>query len=485
MRVSTTPARPDAEPEARRRVHAFTDDALEEDDAVGLVARLRAGQVSRREVVDAAVARTERLDPVLSAVAAERFEQARQEAAQDHDGWFAGVPTFVKDNSDVAGLPTQHGTRSFTARPAAADGDVARVLDLLGTTVLGKTRLSEFGFSATAEPPDDPPVRNPWLTSHSSGASSAGAAVLVAGGAVPLAHANDGGGSIRIPAAVNALVGLKPTRGRTPSDKMNREMPVRIVHDGVVTRSVRDSAAFLREAERAYRDLELPPVGDVTRPSRHRLRVALVTASVNGTPVDPEARAATEATARLLEDLGHHVEPVEPELPPGLADDFLLYWAFLALALTRGGRRTLGPDHDRARTDNLTRGLARHAARHAYAVPLAITRLRRARRTTRTTYAAHDVVLNPVLARPTPELGWLSPTHDYDTIVERLLSWVAFTPVQNVTGEPSLSLPGGLDSRGLPVGVQLSAAPGHDRRLLELAYELEAARPFPRIQDGA
>ncbi|GAB3660611.1 amidase [Nocardioides korecus] len=465
------------------RVHAFSDDALGEDDAVGLVARIRSGQVSRREVVDAAVARTERVDAELGAVAAQRFDRARQESLVDHDGWFAGVPTFVKDNSDLSGLPTQHGTRAFAARPARADGDVARVLGLIGTTPLGKTRLSEYGFSATAEFMDDEPVRNPWLTTHSSGASSAGAAVLVAAGAVPLAHANDGGGSIRIPAAVNGLVGLKPTRGRTPSDAMNRQMPVRIVHDGVVTRSVRDSAAFLRESERAYRDLELPPIGDVTGPARHRLRVGLATRPVNGQEVDAETLAATLATAALLEDLGHHVEPVEPVAPAHLADDFLLYWAFLALAITRGGRRTFGPDYDRSRNDHLTQGLARYAARHAWRIPAAITRLRLARRLTRTTYADHDVVLSPVLALTTPELGWLSPTQDYDTIVERLLSWVAFTPVQNVTGEPAVSLPAGLDARGLPVGVQLSAGPGHERRLLEVAYEVEAARPFRRIQD--
>ena len=465
------------------RVHAFSDDALGDDDAVALVARIRSGAVSRREVVDAAVARTERVDAELGAVAAQRFDRARQESLVDHEGWFAGVPTFVKDNSDLAGLPTQHGTRAFAARPARADGDVARVLGLVGTTPLGKTRLSEYGFSATAEYLDDEPVRNPWLTTHSSGASSAGAAVLVAAGAVPLAHANDGGGSIRIPAAVNGLVGLKPTRGRTPSDAMNRQMPVRIVHDGVVTRSVRDSAAFLRESERAYRDLELPPIGDVTGPARHRLRVGLASRPVNGQEVDAETLAATLATAALLEDLGHHVEPVEPAAPAHLADDFLLYWAFLALAITRGGRRTFGPDYDRSRNDHLTQGLASYAARHAWRVPAAIARLRLARRLTRTTYAAHDVVLSPVLARTTPELGWLSPAQDYDTIVERLLSWVAFTPVQNVTGEPAVSLPAGLDARGLPVGVQLSAGPGHERRLLEVAYELEAARPFLRIQD--
>ena len=467
----------------RLRVHAFSDDALGDHDAVGLVEEIRAGRVSRREVVQAAVERTRALDEQLDAVASDRFEQAVAESGEAHAGYFAGVPTFVKDNSDLAGLPTQHGTRAFVARPAKVDGDVARMLGLIGTTALGKTRLSEYGFSASAEFIDDVPVRNPWRTSRSSGASSAGAAVLVAGGAVPFAHANDGGGSIRIPAAVNGLVGLKPTRGRTPTDRLNREMPVKIVHDGIVSRSVRDTAAFVRESERAYRDLGLPPVGDVRGPGRHRLRVALVTDSIGGRQVDSETLAATEATAALLEELGHHVEPATIPAPEHLADDFLDYWAFLALALTRGGKRTFGPDYDRSRTDHLTQGLARHALKNAWRIPVAITRLNRAHRVTRRFYDDHDLVLNPTLGLVTPELGWLDPSQDYDTIVDHLLSWVTFTPLQNVTGEPAISLPGGISRDGLPVGVHLSAPRGHDRRLLEVAYELEAARPFVRIQD--
>ena len=157
--------------------------------------------------------------------------------------------------------------------------------------MLGKTRLSEYGFSPSAEFMDDVPVRNPWHTEHTSGASSAGSAAFVAAGAVPMAHANDGGGSIRIPAACNGLVGLKATRGRIPSDKLNREMPVQIVHDGVVTRSVRDTAAFVRESERVYRNLKLPPVGDVTHPGKARLRIALVTNSIGGRTTDDETTA--------------------------------------------------------------------------------------------------------------------------------------------------------------------------------------------------
>ncbi|MDX6232393.1 MAG: amidase, partial [Nocardioidaceae bacterium] len=228
---------------ARTRVHAFGDDALGDHDAVGLAEEIRSGRVSRQEAVEAAVDRTRTLDGVLNGLAADRFSSAAAEARETHPGFFAGVPTFVKDNSDVAGLPTQQGTRAYVAEPATADGDFARMFGLVGTTVLGKTRLSEYGFSPSAEYKDDVPVRNPWHTGHTSGASSAGSAAFVAAGAVPMSHANDGGGSIRIPAACNGLVGLKATRGRIPGDKLNREMPVQIVHDGIVTRSVRDTAA--------------------------------------------------------------------------------------------------------------------------------------------------------------------------------------------------------------------------------------------------
>jgi amidase len=466
-----------------RKVHAFGDDALGEHDAVGLVGELRAGRVSRREVVEAAVARTEALDPALRGLACDRFTEAVAESGAPHEGFFAGVPSFVKDNSDVAGLPTQQGTRTFVAEPAPADGDFARMYSLVGTTVLGKTRLSEYGFSPSAEFRYDEPVRNPWHTGHTSGASSAGSAAFVAAGAVPMAHANDGGGSIRIPAACCGLVGLKPTRGRTPSDKGNREMPVRIVHDGVVTRSVRDTAAFLRESERVYRNLELPPVGDVTGPSRSRLRVAVIMDSLGDRVTDTETRAVVQGTADLLEDLGHTV--VEAALPEvgRFAEDFLLYWSSLALFLTRTGKLTFNRTYDRSRNDNLSLGLARHAARNSWRLPAAIARLQRSHRITEQLYASHDVVLTPVLTLTTPELGWLAPTQSYETVIGRILEWISFTPVQNATGDPAVSLPMGTSAAGLPIGVQLAAARGHDRRLLEIALELEQARPFARIQD--
>lgn len=430
------------------------------------------------------MARTRKLDDLLHGLAAERFSSARPEAEADHGGFFAGQPTFVKDNSDVAGLPTQHGTRAFVAHPAMGDGDFARMFGQIGTTVIGKTRLSEYGFSASAEFVHDEDVRNPWNTAHTSGASSAGSAALVAAGAVAMAHANDGGGSIRIPAACNGLVGLKPSRGRVPSDKMNREMPVQIVHDGVVTRSVRDTAAFVRESERVYRHLKLPPVGDVTGPARRRLRIGVVTDSIQGRQTDAETTATVLATAALLEDLGHTVTLVEAPAPAHFADDFLAYWSMLALFLSRTGKRTFNGTYDRTLNDNLTKGLARHATRNALRLPLSIARLRLAQRASKAFHAEHDLVLTPTLAHVTPELGWLNPAESYETIIERLMEWVAFTPLQNATGDPAISLPMGTSANGLPIGVQLAGPLGHDRRVLEVAFELEQAKPFARIQDS-
>ena len=467
-------------------MHAFTDDALGEHDAVGLAAEIRDGRVSPLEAVDAAIARVERLQPELNGLAYADFDRARERAllAQPGERFFAGVPTFVKDNSDVEGLPTQNGTSAYLARPARADGDFAAAYLSQGVVSLGKTQLSEFGFSASAENRDADPVRNPWHTGHSSGASSAGSAVFVAGGAVPIAHANDGGGSIRIPAACNGLVGLKPTRGRIPQDKMLRGMPVRIVADGVVTRSVRDTAAFLREAEKSYRNLDLPPIGDITGPGRKRLRIAMMTESVGDLHTDPDVGEVVRDTGKLLESLGHRVEEVDAPVPDSFVEDFLSYWSLLASFIVATGKRTLDPSFDPRRTENLTRGLARYGRRKAYRLPLTLARLHASKYVSARFFREYDVALTPVLALPTPELGWLDPQQPYEVVIERLIHYASFTPLQNATGDPAISLPLGAGTNGLPIGVQLAAVQGQEARLLGLGYELEEARPFARIQEA-
>jgi amidase len=464
-----------------QHVNAYRDDALGTLDAVALVDALRTGKVSRPELVEAAIARTERVNPILNGLAHETFERALARAYAGGSGYFDGVPTFIKDNIDVEGMPTMQGTDAWQPRPLPAHGEFASLYLALGLVPLGKTQLSEFGFSASAEHPRLGAVRNPWDTEFTAGASSSGSGAFVAAGVVPIAHANDGGGSIRIPAACNGLVGLKPSRGRLPLDKMTRQMPVRIVNDGVLTRSVRDTAAFYREAERVWRDRRLPVIGAVTGPASARLRVAVVTQSVNRQAA-PSVRDATLKVAELLAGLGHSVEYLDqPPVPSYFLDDFLLYWALLAMTLVRTGKRTFGDSFDKTKLDNLTLGLDRHASRNLHKLPIAITRLRRLRRVTARLYQTYDVALMPTLAEETPRIGHLDPTADYQQIIERLIDWVAFTPLQNVTGEPAISLPLAQSASGMPVGMMLAGPIGQERRLLELAYELEAAQPWPRI----
>lgn len=467
-----------------QRINAFGDDALGDLDAVGLVEQLAAGAVSRHELVEAAIARTEAVNPALNGLAYEAFDRARTRAAatRPYGGYFNGVPSYLKDNVAVHGMPTMSGTDAWEPRPERADGDFARSFLATGLTTLGKTRLSEFGFSASAEHPRLGAVRNPWNPEHTAGASSSGSGAFVAAGVVPIAHANDGGGSIRIPASCNGLVGLKPSRGRLPLDKDMRQMPLRIVANGVVTRSVRDTAAFYREMERVYRNPRLPAIGDVTGPSAQRLRIAVCTQSIER-EASPEVRELTLKNAALLEELGHRVTTIDNPVPAHFMNDFLLYWSFLAFALVRGGRRTFGPSFDRGRLDNLTLGLERHAAGNLHRLPLAIARLSRVRRITSRLTNTYDVVLTPTLADVTPRVGHFDPTADYQQIIDRLVEWVAYTPLQNATGEPAISLPLAESASGLPVGMMFAAPLGHEARLLQLAYELEEARPFARIQD--
>ena len=464
-----------------RGVNAFRDDALGDLDAVGMVDALRTGRVCRAELIEAAIARTETVNPELNGLALETFERARAAAAASGSGYFDGVPTFIKDNVDVEGMPTMRGTDAWDPVPHPVHGDFADFFLRTGLIPLGKTQLSEFGFSASAEHPRIGAVRNPWDTDYTAGASSSGSGAFVAAGVVPIAHANDGGGSIRIPASCNGLVGLKPSRGRLPQDKMTRQMPVRLVNDGVLTRSVRDTAAFYRESERIWRNRALQPIGAVTGPGAPRLRIAVVTRSVTR-DCSPVIRDLTLKTAALLEELGHRVDYLDRNpVPERFVDDFLLYWSSLAMAMVRTGSRTFGKSFDRDRLDNLTLGLDRHATRNLHRLPLAITRLRRLRRVTDRLYQDYDLLLTPTLADETPLIGHLDPTADYQQVIDRLVDWGAFTPLQNTTGEPAVSLPLAQSANGLPVGMMFGAPMGQERRLLELAYELEAAKPWPRI----
>jgi amidase len=256
---------------------------------------------------------------------------------------------------------------------------------------------------------------------------------------------------------------------------------LKIVSDGVLTRSVRDTAAFLAAAERYRSHAKLPTIGSVEGPARRRLRIGVVLDSPTGHTTDDETRAAVDETGKLLADLGHDVSDAASPVTEQFVDDFVLYWGMLAFVVTSTGRWALSRDFDRARMDNLSVGLRRMFGRRVARLPQAIYRLRRTAAAYQRAFSDYDVIVSPVLSHTTPLLGHLSPQQPFDEHLDRLRRYVGFTPLNNAAGGPAMSLPLGQTSRGLPIGVHFSAPIGGERRLLELAYEIEAARSFRPI----
>ena len=460
------------------RVSAFTDDALGRDDMVGLLERLERREVSAAELHAAATGRAHAVNAELNAVMCWVDEPAVGVAT---DGALAGVPTVVKDNEALAGYPTSDGSNATSTRPAAASSPwVAHAL-ALGLSPVAKTALSEFGLTATTETLRNGATRNPWNVARSTGGSSGGTAALVAAGVVPLGHGNDGGGSIRIPASCCGLVGLKPTRGRLPDIAV--PVPVDITVQGVLTRTVRDTARYYAEAERTYPVADLPPIGLVEGPSATRLRVGLVTVPPMGLPVSDEAVAAVQSTADLLSTLGHEIVEVAHPVDDSFGPDFLRYWGLLAGLIRVAGLVDRRSGFDGSRIEPFTRELASVAREQAPLMPGTLRRLRALARDHESVYDSCDVLLSPVLAHEPPLLGYLGPDVEPRTHLLRVLRYVSFTPLQNVSGSPAISVPSGLGGAGMPLGVQLAAPFGHERRLLELAFELEAAAPWNTLAD--
>ncbi|MEQ3725744.1 amidase [Alcanivorax sp.] len=463
-------------------LHAFTDDALGTDDATALAERLQRGDISTTDATEAAIGRLQRVNPTLNGLVLDTYTEARERASnKNFEGFFAGVPSLIKDNIDLAGLPTRHGSAAVGAKPMKKTSVLAKQYLAQGFNLLGKTTLPAFGFTASTELAHAPATRNPWHLNHSAGGSSGGSAALVAAGAVPIAHGNDGGGSIRIPAAVCGLVGLKSTRGRLITQEAAKALPVNIISDGVLTRSVRDTANFFAEAEKYYRNRKLPAIGHVTGPGKQRLRIGLMLDSITGDPTCPQTRAAVEATAKQLSDLGHHVDVARIDLPQRFVDDFLLYWAMLAFFVSKFGRALFPQGFDSQQLDPLSQGLARHYRQRFLKTPGMLRQLRQSQARYAEVFNQYDVVLTPVLAHTTPELGYLGADVDFDTQLERLLRYTTFTPANNASGSPGLSLPLGQADNGLPIGVQLNGRHGEERTLLELAFELEQVQPFIRL----
>jgi amidase len=467
-----------------KKVSAFTNDALGNLDATGVAEAIAKREVSVQEVTEAAIQRAEKVNPDLDAIKVKTYDDARQYDQIKKGGAFYGVPSFIKDNDNIKGYPTQMGTGAFKSKIAKSNGKFVNQFLSSGVNYLGKTTLPEFGLLCSTENPKLNVTRNPWNTDYTTGGSSSGSAALVASGAVPIATANDGAGSIRIPAAICGLVGLKPTRNRVYGMDGAELMPIQIVHQGVLTRSVRDTALFLSESEKFNHNSRLPKLGHITSPNKKRLKIAFI----ENRPEGKMGRQGDETyqlqleTAKLLEGMGHTVEQIPlPIDADSMIGDFLNYYGFLAYMTSHWGRLVVQKKVDKSLLEPFTLGLAKRFKANAFNLPKSIKALRKMGNVCSALFNQYDIIMTPVLAHRTPKIGHFSPELKFDEVSKNAVEFATYTGLQNITGEPAISLPMGLDSNGMPLGVQFAAPYGEDKRLLELAYELEEAKGWPSI----
>jgi amidase len=458
-------------------------------DATDQAALVRRGEASPAELVEAAIARIEALNPRLDAVIRTRFEQARAQAAGAlPDGPFRGVPILLKDlGCVVAGEVTASGLGPLKELAWPVTSYLAGHFLAAGFIPLGRTNVPELGTTVTTEPLSFPPARNPWRTGHSTGGSSGGSAAAVASGMVAVAHASDGGGSIRIPASECGLVGLKPTRGRVSQGPLTGEAWAGSVTDGALTRTVRDAAGVLdvisgrMPGDPYYAPSLTRPLSQEVGADPGRLRIGVLDRPAGEQySDDPQCRAAVAGAGRLLESLGHHVEESGPAamFEPAFARHFNTIIAADTETVFQAFEGLLGrPIADQEIEPRNAYYRQTGKALTAVAYLQARQWLGMWARRMAEWWTGHDLLVTPTVGAPPPELGWFT-AEGPEREGGRIASFIPYTAQFNATGQPAVSLPLHWTPGGLPVGVQLVAAYGREDLLIQVASQIEQAAPW-------
>ncbi len=455
-------------------------------DATALATLVEKKEITAVELVDHAIGRIEALNPQLNAVVTPMFDHARALAAQElPTGPFTGVPFLLKDLlSAYAGVPMSMGSRAARGYVPEHDSELVTRFKRAGMVVVGKTNTCELGLLPTVEPELFGPALNPWDTTRTTGGSSGGSAAAVASGMVPMAHANDGGGSIRIPASCCGVFGLKPTRGRNPLGPDVGDIMGGLVVEHAVTRSVRDSARLLDAIQGA--DLGAPyvapkpwrPYAEEVQRDPRRLRIAFSVEAINGATIHPECKSAVERTASLLSELGHTVEEAAPKLDAAqISRAFIALWAAGTAVDVEIFRKL---DCNVEEMEAFTLALAEMGKQlGAVEYLAAIARLQRVGRELARFLVTYDAWVTPVLAEPPVPLGEFKPTPE-DPLhpLARAALFAPFTILANASGQPAMSVPLHRTAERLPVGVHFLGRFGDEGALFALAGQLERARPW-------
>jgi len=456
-------------------------------DGLGLAALVKKGEVSAGELLDEAIARTEAVDPKINAVVVKHYDYAKKQIATGlPQGPFTGVPFLMKDLNYVAGTVTTSGASLFRDFVAPADHTISKRFLAAGVTIFGKSATPEFGLMPTTETRLFGPTRNPWNLEHSSGGSSGGAGASVAARILPVAHATDGGGSIRIPAAACGVFGLKPTRARTPLGPDRGEGWGGFAAGHVVSISVRDSAAMLDaiqgpETSSPYQapPPERPFLEEVSR-DPGKLRVAFTDRSTFGDAIDPEIAASVRDVAAMLAKLGHHVEeraPVLPQDPARTIATIVAANTALVVRLTEQkiGRALTDRDFERLTLANAVNGNKQSGTDYVEAQLHAFQIARAAAEFMETC----DVFLSPTLCMQPLRIGEINTMADeLGPIGPLIRRYIPGTNMANMSGQPSMSVPLAWSKSGLPLGMMFTARFGDEATLFRLAAQLEKERPW-------
>ncbi len=461
-------------------------------DALGLAALVNLGKVKPSELTEEAIRLIEKHNPELNAVVYKMYDLARERAKEldstASSAPFHGVPFLLKDIlGDYRGVPTTGGSRFMAGKSAAFDATLTSRYKDAGLVILGKTNAPEFGILPTTEPHAYGPTCNPWSLEHSSGGSSGGAAAAVAAGIVPAAHANDGGGSIRIPASCCGLFGMKPTRARNPLGPVIGDGLGGLICEHVVTRTVRDSAALLDathgpEAGDPYHatPVDRPFLDEVGAPVG-RLKIAYYKKATDGKSLHPECDAAVESAAKLCAELGHDVEEALPPLDAdNLSSSFMTIWA-AGLAFQIDSYEMIhGKPAESDHFEPLTWALYESGKQvSASQYQIAISMLQMISREVGRFHEKYDVWLTPTLGAPPLKNGVIDTSQsDAMTAFAPIIDYVPFTALANATGQPSMSVPLHWTADNLPVGILFSGRFGDEAGLFRLAAQLEEARPW-------
>lgn len=458
-------------------------------DGLGLAELVREKEVSAAELLDAAIARADASNPTLNAIVTRLYDQARAAVAAGlPSGPFTGVPYLLKDLGALyTGAPTSFGSRLFDGNVADHDSEITARLKRAGLVIFGKTNTPEMGLAPSTEPRRFGATKNPWNLAYTAGGSSGGSAAAVAAGVVPMAHATDGGGSIRIPASCCGLFGLKPTRARNPMGPDAGEGWGGASVGHAVTWSVRDSAALLDAT--AGPDVgdpywAPPPAGpflaEVGR-DPGRLRIALTTTAFNGQPVNAQCAEAARAAAKLCESLGHTVEEARPEIDQQtLGSAVRIVIAANVRAALEARAAALGRPLAEADVERVTWGrVLEGAAFTAWEYARSIGVVHRTGRAVARFFTTYDVLLSPTMCQPPARLGVMDMSSTDDaTYLDAVLASIGFTSLFNSAGNPAMSVPLATSREGLPLGVQFAGRFGDEATLFRLAAQLESASPW-------